>query len=186
MALLLSNRKTFSLISNIGLDLLGSVIYKICQSITYSVVYFHRQSTKNIADVYKHIYLFDLEAKIVIIHAYLKCLVSQTENDIPNSDFEKIEHLEAISDDKIHEICQSVNDPKQIGLIYIFQSLQKIDAIFNQLKSMIDNHQIKWFSYWRSLDVTLHLQQLKIEIDILNNRLKLIQNLSTIIYKNLI
>jgi hypothetical protein len=190
IAFLLSGGKALSLIGSVGFDLVSGAILKSCQSIGSTIYYFH-DLPDECRIVSEQLYEQDLEAKITIIHSYIKNLSRDDDRSSESSGHlvcedsegelvERIEHLEGITEEKIREMARSCEDSREIAFMFLHQSLLRIDSILHGLKYEIKLHQSKWFRTWRSLKCAGHLKRLKTESEILDRRLKLIQHLSLI------
>ena len=62
--------------------------------------------------------------------------------------------------------CQTLS----IGLKYISESINNLYELINQTNNMIIHHQTKYFSYYRILDLTKQINNIKSEHDLLMNR----------------
>jgi hypothetical protein len=60
------------------------------------------------------------------------------------------------------------------GLKYLDQSLSNLHKILSNIKSKIEYHQTKYFNYYRSLDLSLEMSNIKLEYQILISRFDLI------------
>ena len=83
---------------------------------------------------------------------------------------------------KLIDECREAGNlnPSIINLLYLQQSLVKIENIMLYIKRLFDDHQKLWFSSWRNLDLKRDLHQLELETKILENRVKFIAQLKSI------
>jgi hypothetical protein len=62
------------------------------------------------------------------------------------------------------------DDPLEISLGYIAQSIENIFNILTEIEQLVAYHETKWFKSWRSMGIKKHLNKLEMEIIILKKR----------------
>jgi hypothetical protein len=121
----------------------------------------------------------DLVFKLEIISGYIsdmkhKIKLVDTINDKLNTYPEKLDS--DITTEITTEITNQIYISNSLtsGLKYLDQSLKKIHTLVTDTKSKIEYHQTKYFYNYRTLDISLELEQIRLESNILNNRFDLI------------
>ena len=67
-----------------------------------------------------------------------------------------------------------ISNSLNLGLKYLDQSLSNIHMIISNIRSKIEYHQTKYFYYYRGLDLSLDMEKIKLEYQILISRFDLI------------
>jgi len=117
----------------------------------------------------------------------------EQDESTPEQVFETVDYLDAlISGDasllnkmvtgletELNDFAKSFSKGDQtiIHLLYLQQSLVRIDNILLYIKRKFAEHQQKWFNSWRKLDLKKDLHQLELETKILEDRVLLISQL---------
>jgi len=201
MSFLLAS-SAFGFLGLVGYDLLSTTVRRTSQSIV-GTVYYLSDTPKYYGEIYKTIYKLDLEAKMAIIQSFLKQLKNipqenkllkeklpeinddsdAEEGDLevnPDQCFEQINMIDAILVGYTRDLSKTNNtdqmSPEATTLVYINQSLVRIDELLNIIKKKISNHEQRWFKKWRVLNCSKYLNSLEMENKILMDRLELIKS----------
>jgi len=82
--------------------------------------------------------------------------------------------LESDKKSPIKSNLNSISNSLTLGLKYLDKNLQTLHMIITNIKSKIEYHQTKYFNYYRSLDLSLEIEKIKLEYQILISRFDLI------------
>lgn len=83
-----------------------------------------------------------------------------------------------IVDSFIHELDNTkISNSVKSSLISVENILFKLKKEIDDITNLIKDHNEKWFAYWRYLDYTAYLENIKIHNNILDKRLDLLLKL---------
>lgn len=194
MSLILAGTRAFGLLAGIGYDVIFQTMVKTGSRIV-NTAYYLTEKPDYPRTVTNKVYELDLAAKIAIVNAYLQNIKSELKrsgpakvcslNDNlsdPDHIFETVDYLDSIISGDTALLNKLLNektatDPTIVNLLYLQQSLVRIDNILLYIKATFEQHKKRWFSSWRRLDLTKDLKQLELETKILENRVSFIAQL---------
>ena len=189
LASVVGGTRAVSLIAGIGYDVIFQTMVKTGSNIVNTAYHLTERPDypKAVSDC---IYELDLTAKIALVNNYLKTtrdrLLPESALPINSSSPKQLvgndEIIETLGllDSMISGDTSVMNDlninSSLVGIIYLQQSLVRIDTILLYIKRKFEEYKKRWFN-WRSLNVKEDLEQLRLETKILEDRVNLISKL---------
>lgn len=128
-------------------------------------------------DVDKIIIDLDIERKLRVIQSVLN---AKEKEKIKKPDLVKMK-LNNLEKSQIFEIInekENDNDPIELCLHYIHETIQKIHENLTAINKKVAYHNTKWFSSWRTLNVKTLLKELETNTKLLDSRFKDLMKIS--------
>lgn len=168
-----------TILMKISYDLLYQSVLLKTKNILCFFLQMSRQPTNYPKTVMTYLYELDLEAKIGLVFHYLKSkqpdlTVTEKTIEVPENN-DVVETISFIDHLRIGDVSliPAMADGSDISLVYLQQSLSRIEYLLVDLKREFENHQQKWFSRWRKFEIKSYLDGLKLESEILLSRIQI-------------
>lgn len=112
-------------------------------------------------DVDKHLKKIDIERRLLLIETVLHKIQSLSSQ-------EKI--IGMTEELKVIENYDRTMDPIELSLHYLKETIHEIHRNLSDLNEKVQNHQNKWFSSWRTLNIRQQLHELETNSLLLDKR----------------
>jgi hypothetical protein len=112
-------------------------------------------------DVTAQIKRLDIERRLRTVESVIKVLGARSQ---------RLDSEQELAVSRLIESNNSFEDPIEICLIYVEESIKTVHRDLLRIKEKIESHQKLWFSSWRTLDVENLIASLKMNSDILDAR----------------
>lgn len=121
-------------------------------------------------DVTRVIRELDIDRRLMLIQSVLNTIEhsstqTHTEAKMKLNDLEKTQIFELVGAE-----TDLQNDPIELCLMYLHEIIQEIHNDLKELDLRISYHHTKWFSSWRTLDISSSIESLKLNSKLLNSR----------------
>ena len=120
-------------------------------------------------DVTRVIKELDIERRLKLIQAVLNAVDHPREiknyTKMKLNDLEKTQIFEIVGEE-----VDLKNDPIQLCLFYLHDIIQEIHNNLLDINKKVANHNTKWFSTWRTLNITSYLDNLRLNSKLLDTR----------------
>ena len=135
------------------------------------------------SDINKIMKELDISRRLLIIQAVLSTI---NQNSIHKNIQIKLNDLEKTQVfNLIGSKSDLKNDPIELCLIYLQETIYDIHNDLFSIKNRIDYHNTKWFSSWRTLYVTDLIDNLKSNTALLNSRFDDLTKISVFLHNRL-
>lgn len=138
---------------------------------TIKSIYTHKNP-----DVNNYIKKLDIERRLTLIESVLKKINPKLSHETIDLNVEIKNELTASlrkSKDielQIIEDYQKTKDPIELCLLFVHEIIHEIHQNLKDIYKKVSNHDRKWFSSWRTLDVSKQLDRLETNSNILEKR----------------
>lgn len=126
-------------------------------------IYTHRNP-----DITRVIKELDIERKLMLIQSVLNTVEHPRKNNYAKmklNDLEKTQIFEIVGEE-----VDLKNDPIQLCLFYLHDIIQEIHNNLSDINKKVLYHTTKWFSTWRTLNINMYLDDLKLSSALLDLR----------------
>ena len=120
-------------------------------------------------NVTKLIKSLDIERRLELISAVINSIDKESNDKIDTSlSFIELEksQVHILNDTHVNKNM----DPIELCLKYLHEIIRKINLILLNINKKVANHEKKWFSSWRTLNIQNLLDDLELNSYLLNNR----------------
>lgn len=128
-------------------------------------------------DVSRVLREMDIERRLKLIQSVLNNIEHTPEypvSKIKLNDMEKTQIFEMVGAQSDLD-----SDPIELCLFYLHDSMQEIHNSLTAINQKVENHNKKWFSSWRTLNIKPLLDNLKLNSMLLNDRFNDLTKIST-------
>ena len=119
-------------------------------------------------DISRVIKKLDIDRRLMLIQAVLNTIehtAKHSEAKLKLNDLEKTQVFELVGAE-----TDLSNDPIELCLVYLHETIQEIHNILSNINDKVEYHNTKWFSSWRTLNVTPFIESLELNSTLLNSR----------------
>ena len=140
---------------------ISTVTMGTCRLVTS--IYNHRNP-----DISRVIKKLDIDRRLMLIQAVLNSIehtAKHNEARLKLNDLEKTQVFELVGAE-----TDLSNDPIELCLIYLHETIQAIHDDLSAINNKVEYHTTKWFSSWRTLNITSLIDNLELNAGLLNAR----------------
>ena len=119
-------------------------------------------------DVTRVVKELDIERRLKLIQSVLNAVDQPRENNYTKmklNDLEKTQIFEIVGEE-----VNLNNDPIQLCLFYLHDIIQEIHNNLSDINKKVAYHNTKWFSTWRSINISPYLDNLRLNSKLLDLR----------------
>lgn len=140
---------------------ISSVTIGTCSMI--KTIYTHQNPDAN--QILKEL---DIERKITLIQSVLNTIDHESKSKMASVKLNELEKTQIF--ELIHSEQELYNDPIELCLMYLHETIQNIHDDLLAINNKVTNHQNKWFHKWRTLNIKPMIERIRLNSKLLTER----------------